>query len=79
MKEDAHSPFQETLGFPGGSDSKESACNLGDPGSTPGLRRSPGEGNGFPLQCSYLGNSMDRGACQPTVHGVAKGQTGLSD
>ena len=36
-------------GFPGGSDSKESACNVGDPGSTPGLGRSPGEGNGYPL------------------------------
>ena len=67
------------LGFPGGSDSKESACNLGDPGSTPGLRQSPGEGNGFPLQYSYLGNSMDRGAWRATVHGVGKGQTQLSD
>ena len=67
------------MGFPGGSDSKESACNLGDPGSTPGLRRSPGEGNDFPLQYSCLGNSMDRRAWRATVHGVAKGQTRLSD
>ena len=43
MKEDAHSPFQETLGFPGGSDSKESNCNAGDLGLIPGLGRSPGE------------------------------------
>ena len=48
--------------FPGGSDGKESACNSGDPGSIHGLRRSPGEGNGYPLQYSCLENSMDRGA-----------------
>ena len=50
------------MGFPGGSDSKEPACNEGDPGLTPGLGRSPGEGNGYPLQYSFLENSMDRGA-----------------
>ena len=50
------------LSFPGGSDSKESAGNAGDPGSIPGLGRSPGEGNGNPLQHSFLENSMDRGA-----------------
>ena len=44
------------VGFPGGSDGKESACNAGDPGSIPGSGRSPGEGNGYPLQYSYLGN-----------------------
>ena len=49
-------------GFPGGSDSKVSACNAGDPGSIPGSGRSPGEGNGNPLQYSCLENSMDRGA-----------------
>ena len=49
-------------GFPGGSDGKESAFNAGDPGSTPGSGRSPGEGNGNPLQYSCLENSMDRGA-----------------
>ena len=49
------------LGSPGGSDGKESACNVGDPGSTPGSGRSPGEGNGIPLQCSCLENPMDRG------------------
>ena len=50
------------VGFPGGSNSKESACNAGDSGSIPGLGRSPGEGNGYPLQYSCLENSMDRGA-----------------
>ena len=48
--------------FPGGSDGKQSACNEGDPGLIPGLRRSPGEGNGYPLQYSCLENPMDRGA-----------------
>ena len=57
--------------FPCGSDSKESACSAGDPGSIPGLGRSPGEGNGNPLQYSCLGNSMDRGTWWATVHGVA--------
>ena len=67
------------LGFPGGSDGKESACNVGDLGSIPRLGRSPGEGNGNPLQYSYPENPMDRGAWQATVHGVAKNQTQLSD
>ena len=58
-------------GLPGGSDSEESACNAGNPGSVPRLGRSPGEGNGNPLQYSYLGNPMDRGAWLTTVHGVA--------
>ena len=49
-------------GFPGGSDGKAFACNEGDPGSIPGLGRSPGEGNGNPLQHSCLENSMDGGA-----------------
>ena len=66
-------------GFPGGSDGKESACNTGDLGSVLGLGRSPGEGNGYPLQYSCLENSMDRGAWQATVHGVAKSRTRLSD
>ena len=48
------------MGFPGGSDGKESACNAGDPGSVPGSGRSPGEGNGNPLQYSCLENSIDR-------------------
>ena len=50
-----------TLGFPGGSDGKVSACNAGDLGSIPGSERSPGEGNGNPLQYSCLENSVDRG------------------
>jgi len=61
--------------FPGGSDSKESACSAGDLGLIPGLGRSPGVGNGNPLQYSCLENSMDRGAWQATVHGVAWSQT----
>ena len=61
--------------LPGGSDSKESACNAGDLGSIPGSWRCPGEGNGYPLQYSCLENSMDRGARWATVHGVAKSQT----
>ena len=60
------------MGFPGGSDSKESACNAGDLGSIPGSERSPGAGNGYPLQYSYLENSMDRAAWQATVHGATK-------
>ena len=50
------------MGFSGGSDGKESACNAGDPGSTPGLGKSPGEENGKPLHYSCLENPMDRGA-----------------
>ena len=65
------------MGFPGSSDSKEFARNAGDPGLIPGLGRSPGEGNDYPLQYSCLENSMDRGAWQTTVHGATKRQTGL--
>ena len=61
--------------FPGGSDSKDSACNVGDLGSIPGLRRSLGGGHGSPLQYSCLENPMDRGTWQATVYGVAKSQT----
>ena len=57
--------------FPGGSDSKESACNVGDLGSIAGSGRSFGEGNGYRLQYSCLGNSMDRGAWWGIVHGVS--------
>ena len=56
------------MGFPGGSDGKESACNAGDLGSIPGLGRSPGEGIGNPLQYSCLENSMDRGGF--LLHGI---------
>ena len=68
-------PIPVFLGFPGGSDSKESACNAGDLGSIPGLGRSPGEGNGYPLQYSGLENSMDRGTWRVTVHGVTESDT----
>ena len=61
--------------FPGGSDGKASAYNAGDPGSIPSLGRSPGEGNGNPLQYSCLKNPMDRGAWWATVHGVAESDT----
>ena len=60
------------MGFPGDSDGKESACNAGDPGSNPGSGRFPGEGDGYPLQCSCQENSTDRRAQQATVHRVAK-------
>ena len=71
--------FPVSQGFPGGSDSKESACNAGDPGLIPGLGRPAGEGNGNLQQYSYLENSTDRGDWQATVHGVAKSRTQLSD
>ena len=61
--------------FPSGFDSEESACNTGDPGLIPVLRRSPGEWNGFQLPYSCLENSMDRGAWKATVYGGAKSQT----
>ena len=64
--------YQLIRGFLGGSDGKESACNAGDMGLIPGLGRSPGEGNDYPLQYSGLENSMDRGTWQATVHGVTK-------
>ena len=65
--------------FPGDSDGKESACNLGDPGFIPGLGRSPREGNGNPLQYSCLENPTDGGAWWATIHGVAKSRTRLPD
>ena len=67
------------LGFPGGSDDKESPCNAGDLDLIPGSGRSPGEGNGYPFQYSCLESLMDRGAWWAIVHGVAKSQIGLSD
>ena len=63
------------LGFPDGSDGKESTCNAGDPGSIPGSGRSPGEKNGYPLQYSCLENSMDKGAWWATVHEVTESDT----
>ena len=67
------------MGFPGGSEVKASACNAGDLGFIPGLGRSPGEGNGNPLQYSWLENPMDGGTWWATVHGVAKSRTRLSN
>ena len=67
------------LDFLGGSDGKVSASNAGDPGSIPGLGRSPGEGNGNPFWYTCLENHMDTGAWGAIVHGVTKSQTQLSD
>ena len=63
------------MGFPSCSDGEESACSAGDTGLIPGLGRSPGEGNDYPLQYSDLENTMDRGAWQATLNGVAKSWT----
>ena len=71
--------FLKIKTLPGGLDGKESACDAGDPGLIPGLRRSPGEGNGNLLQYSYLENSMDRGVWQATVCEAAKSQIQLSE
>ena len=60
---------------PGGSDGKESVCSAGHPGSIPGSGGFPGEGNSYPLQYSYLENSMEREIWQVTVHGFPKSQT----
>ena len=77
-----YSPYNSIFvpnGFPDGSEVKASASNAGDLGSIPGSGRSPGEGNGNPLQYSCLENPMDGGAWQATVHEVAKSRTRLSD
>ena len=68
-------PTPVFMDFPGGSDDKESAYNLGDLDLIPGLGRSLGGGHGNPFQCSYLENSMDRGSWRSTVHGVAQSWT----
>ena len=67
------SAFVCSMGFPAGSDSKESACSAGDPGSVLGSGKCTGEGNGYPLQYSCLENFMDRGAWWASVRGVSKG------
>ena len=72
-------PTQVSLGFRYGSAGKESTCNVGDLASVPGLGRSPGVGNGNPLQYACLENSVDRGAWRATVLGVAKSRTQLSN
>ena len=71
--------LQPLVGFPGGLEVKASACNAGDLGSILGLGRSPGEGNGNPLQFSCLENPMDGGAWWATVHRATKSWTQLSD
>ena len=68
-----------TVGFPGGSDGKESTCSAGDPGSISGSGKSPGEGSGYPLQYSSLENSMDRRAWLTTVNRVSKNWTWMSE
>ena len=68
-------PLACRRGFPAGSDRKESACSAGDLGSIPGSGRSPGEGNGYPLQGSCLENSTDRGAWPAIVHEVTESDT----
>ena len=70
-----HLEYKHPEGFPGSSDGKEFACNVGDTGLIPGLGRSPGEGNGNPLWYSCLENPMDGEAWWATVHGVAKTRT----
>ena len=72
-------PTPVFLGFPRGSDDKESACHVGDLGLIPGLGRFPGGGHGNPFQYSCLENPIDRGAQQAIVHGMAMSQTRLSD
>ena len=71
--------YGQIVGFPSGSDSKESACNARDWVSIPKLGRSPGEGNSSLLQYSCLGNPMDKGTWQAAVRGVAKSWAWLSD
>ena len=67
------------IGFSDSLVAKEFTCNAGDPDSIPGLGKSPGERNGYPLQYSCLKNSMDRGTWWATVHGVAKSKTRLNN
>ena len=72
-------PLDFGIGFPDGSDSKESVCNERDTSSIPGLGRFPGEGNSNPLQYSCLENPMDREAWWAIVHRVTKSQKRLND
>ena len=76
--QDMQSCYSRIISSTGGSEVKVSASNAGNPGSIPGSGRSPGEGNGNPLQYSCLENPMDRGAWRATVHGVSKSQTQLT-
>ena len=79
VKRDLIFPYQVVQASLVAQDSKESACNVGDPGSIPKSGRSPGEGNGNPLQCSCLENPMGREAWWTTVHGVSKSRIRLND
>ena len=72
-----HLEYKHPEGFPGSSDGKEFACNVGDTGLIPGLGRFPGEGNGNPLQCSCLENPRDKGAWWAAVYGVAQSRAQL--
>ena len=74
-----HFAKSKIIRFLGGSEGEESACNVEDTGLTLGMERSPGEGNGCPLQYSCLENPMNKGAWQATVHEVTKSQTRLTD
>ena len=75
-----HKPGLRAIeGFPGGSDGKESVCNVGDPDLIPGLGRCPGKGNGNPLQYCCLENSMDRRGWWAMVHGITNNWAQLSD
>ena len=71
--------INKRLGFPGGSDGKESACNAGDPSLIPGLGKSPGEGNDNPLQYSCLGNSVDRGAWWTTNSSCGRKESDMTE
>ena len=77
--EDFRNLFALIQDFPGGSDGKEYACDEGDSGSSPGLGRSSGQGNGNLLQYSCLENPMDREAWPAVVYGIAKNQIRLRD
>ena len=79
VKRDLIFPYQVVQASLVAQDSKESACNVGDPGLIPKSGRSPGEGNGNPLQCSCLENPMGREAWWTIVHGVSKSRTRLND
>ena len=75
IMQNEHTLYAKVLGFPGGSDGKESACKVGDSGSVPGSETASGEGNEYPLLYSCLENPMDRGAWRAAAHGVAKSLT----
>ena len=79
VQKEAHVHTYTCAGFPRSSVVKESDCDVGDLGSTPGLGRSPGEGNSNPLQYSCLENPMDRGAWQAIVYGVSRVKTRMSN